>query len=422
MNIGRNVLIYTVSSLVAGAVPLLLLPIMTRYLTEQDFGAFAVVTTLIAIVTPALSWGTSALTSVEFYKMPAPRFAAAFSSFLLLPLASFAICLLLTALFGTWLGHWLELRLGWIAAAVLMALLALPQIYMCTLLRMRNEPYKYAAMEFGAALLTVGLTLSLIVGAHMDWTGRIYATGISSAVMCVISLWWLRRRGYLVARVDKESVRDATRFGAGVVLHDIGGQLIRYGDRLLLGVLLGLASTGQYAVAASIASMMLVMVAAFNRAWSPFIFARLSTGTDYDRREVVRMSYLAIGAFFVLFVCFNVATPLLYRWFVNAKFHDSMPYVLWLTLGYFFSAVYMTYIDYIFFLKKTYYLSFITSFNLACNLTLNYFLVKSYGAIGAAYAFCATMLLVTCLAFLIANRLQPMPWLDVWSRKPGPQT
>jgi O-antigen/teichoic acid export membrane protein len=53
----------------------------------------------------------------------------------------------------------------------------------------------------------------------------------------------------------------------------------------------------------------------------------------------------------------------------------------------------------------------VTAFNMTCNLGLNYVLLQHFGTIGAAMAFAITMFLVMGLAFLICNRLHPMPWL-----------
>jgi O-antigen/teichoic acid export membrane protein len=115
------------------------------------------------------------------------------------------------------------------------------------------------------------------------------------------------------------------------------------------------------------------------------------------------------------FVVFNAVVPFIYVHFIDAKFSSSEPYVRWLSVGYFFMAVYMTYVDYIFYVKKTHLLSAITTFNLAANIGLNILLVHRYGAAGAPYAFATTMFLVMVLAFIVSRRVFPMPWF-YWLR------
>lgn len=411
MSLGRSLSIYTLCSVAAGGVPLLLLPVLTRHMSPADYGVVATLTTLVAFFTPPLMWGVHALSGVEFHRTRADHFPTLFSTLLRIPAVTGLLLLALAWLLREPLAQWLQVPAAWLAAAPLFAALALLPQLMLGLLRMRNQPWTYGAMELGNAVLTVGCTFVLVVGMGLTWSGRMYAAAAAGIAMSAVAVVWLWRSGYLVRGLDRSALRPALRFGAGLVPHDLFNQVIRLADRLFIVTLLGQASAGQYAVAAQLSSAMLVLVSAFNRAWSPFLYSRLAQGTQASRAEIVRKSYFVIIGFFIIFLVFNAATPLLYRLLVDPKFHASMPYVFWLTLGYFFTSVYLTYVDYIFFLKKTHILSLITAFNMACNLTLNYFLLRHLGTIGAAMAFAATMFMVMGLAFLVSNRLHPMPWL-----------
>ncbi len=419
MSLARSFSIYTLSSFVAGAVPLLLLPVLTRYLSEADYGIAATMTTLVALFTPPLMWGTHALVSVEYHRRERDRFPIYFSSLLRLPVLAFGL-LLGVALGVAWLGaERLQVPAAWIFTAPVFALLsALPQLQRA-ILRMRNEAVAFATLEVATAVASVALTLLFIVTLGLHWEGRLYALAVCSALMSAVAVAWLVRHGYLVAGFDRQALREAFKFGAGIVPHDLFNQAIRLADRLIIVVMAGLASAGQYAVAAQVTSVMLIALSAFNRAWSPYLFSRLPGATDATRIEVVRKSYLVMAAFVVFFVLFNAAVPLLYQWLIDPKFHPSQEFVPWLSLGYLFTAVYLTYVDYIFYEKKTHILSMITFVNMSTNLLLNYLLIGAFGALGAAVAFACTMFLVMVLAFVISRRLHPMPWF-YWTKRAAP--
>jgi O-antigen/teichoic acid export membrane protein len=281
---------------------------------------------------------------------------------------------------------------------------------------MRNQPVAFAGFELFSAAFVVAISLLLVVGFDQGWQGRMLAIAIASMAGTLIALIWLARQGYLTTEFDRGDLEDAFRFGAGVVPHDLCNQAVRVADRLFLVAMVGLAGAGQYAVASQIASVMLTVLAAFNKAWAPYLFSQLRDARAGTHEAIVKISYLIICCAVLFFLVFNAAVPLLYNLFVDAKFKPSMDYVVWLTLGYVFMAAYMTYVDYIFYVKKTHFLSLITMFNLACNLLLNYLFIKRFGAIGAAYAFAMTMFVVMVMAFLISNRLHPMPWFH-WFKK-----
>ena len=416
MKLARSFSIYMLSSVAAGAVPLLLLPVLTRKLTESEYGIIAALTTLVTFFSPPLFWGLTGAVSVEHTRLSRERFSVYFSSALRLPLASFVVLMCGTAIAAPWLSKDLSVPVAWFISVPAFALLSLFPQLLLAILRMRDQAATYGAFEFFSAALAVVLSLLLVVVFGLNWQGRMLALAATYGVTTAIALVWLGRQGYLVRSFSRPDFRDAFKFGAGLVPHDLGNQAIRVADRLFLVAMVGLAGTGQYAVASQIASVMLIVLAAFNRAWAPYLFKQLRTEGPKTRRAIVRKSYLVIGCAVLFFAIFNAAVPLAYRLFVDAKFYPSMSYVVWLTLGYLFMAVYMTYIDYIFYVKKTHVLSLITLFNLACNLGLNYLFIGRFGAIGAAYAFAATMFIVMLLAFVLSNRLHPMPWF-YWLRR-----
>ena len=71
------------------------------------------------------------------------------------------------------------------------------------------------------------------------------------------------------------------------------------------------------------------------------------------------------------------------------------------------------FVGYLFYLKKTGYIAGLTVVTAVVNIVLNYFLIGSLGAIGAAYATCISFSVQALLAWVISSRLYPMPWLDL---------
>lgn len=410
MSLVRSFSIYTVSSVISAAVPVLLLPVLTHYLSEADYGAAATLQTLIAFTTPLLMFGIPAAIAVDFSKLESARRLVFISTLLRVPMLT-SVLLLIAGVFASALfAEKLGIPHVWMAITPCFALLTLFPVVLSAVLRMQENAFGFAYVELGSAILSVGLSLLMVVVFQLQWEGRMYGIAVTGLVMSVVSVAWLKRLRLLGLGFDRHMFVESLKFGMGLVPHDLGNQIVRMSDRLILAAMLGLASAGQYAVAAQIASAMLILLASFNRAWMPFLVSRLSSDSTAARISIVRMSYVVIAGFFLFFVIFNLATPLIYKLFINNKFHDSMRYVFWLTLGYLFLSVYLTYVDYIFLVKKTHLLSLVTGFNIMINIALNLLLIERYGAIGAAMAFAGTMFFVMVVTFIISNRIHPMPW------------
>jgi O-antigen/teichoic acid export membrane protein len=416
MSMKRSFVIYTASSIIASALPLALLPLMTHYLSVEEYGIVATMTTLIAFFTPTLTWGVPGIVTVEHGRLAPDTFRQFVATALSVPLVSLLVMTLLAATAAPWMAPLVQVPAPWFAALPLIAGLAvLPQV-LSAILRMSNRPMSFGLVEVGQALATVLLSYAFVVSLNGHWQGRMWAYAGAGGLTTLAALIWLASQGYLRRPAGAEMLKEVFRFGLGLLPHDLGNQAIRLADRLFLVAIVGLSGAGLYAVAAQVTAVVMVLLSAFNRVWAPYLFPRLRDPSRETERQLVRISYSVMAGFLAFFVVFNLMVPVAFSWFIDPKFHEAITYVPWLTIGYFFTSVYMTYIDYIFYVKKTYLLSMVTTLNMSLNLGLNYLLIREFGPIGAAYAFAATMFVVMLVAFWLSNKVHPMPWF-YWVRR-----
>lgn len=411
MKLGRNFIIYLLSSIVSGALPLALMPFLTYSLTPVEYGIMVTITTVIALIAPIVNWTTTAYVGVQYFKVEVKEFPVLLSSILLIPVINTVILVVLFVALQGPLSAWLGVPPGWSVAMPLMAAaLLLPQ-FAQTVLAMRDRAIGYAAYEISGALIGFMGTIVLVVYLGFAWEGRVIAAALASAALSIVAAAWFLKKGFLVRRFSSTEFRAALRFGAGGVAHDLANQALRLGDRLLIVTLIGQAAVGTYAVAVQWSSIMLTVLAAFNRAWVPFLFSTLSNAEPDSTKRIVRKTYLVWAILLIFFIAFNVVTPVGYFFLVDDRYSSSIDAVFWLTLGYFFNGIYFTVVNYIFYMKKTNILAMITTLNLILNTGISYFLIGIYGALGAAISFAITAAIVMCLTFVISYKLHPMPWL-----------
>ena len=106
---------------------------------------------------------------------------------------------------------------------------------------------------------------------------------------------------------------------------------------------------------------------------------------------MVKVVWVFIGVIVFAFFCVWIGIPLIFRWFVDAKFSEGSKDVVWISLGYFFQGMYLLFANIIFYLKRTKILFYLSFINIIINLSLNYFLIPMLGHIGAAYAICISV-------------------------------
>lgn len=410
MTLRRSFLIYLTSTGLAAAVPILLMPILTRQLAPSDYGQMSMLLTLVALLTPMVSFGSLPFIGVAFHQQDAQGLRRTLSSVLWIPVITSLVLTVVGALIGRWLTAPLGLPPIWITLAPLIALATtLPQV-MLILLRMRDQPVGYGVVEVGNSVLNFLATLALLMGVGLGWTARGVAMAATGLVLSAIALIWLRRHNLIGEAPRAQTMREAVRFGAGVVPHDVANQGMRIADRFMIMALMGTAAAGEYAVAAQMAAMMLLILSAFNRAWTPFLFSRLKLDTPEADAEIVRMMRYAILAIVAGYALFVALVPVLFDLLVDPRYHGAIGPTIWIATGHLFVGIYLTYVDNIFFLKKTAYLSMVTGSAVVLNVVLSYVLIGHYGVGGAGIAFAGTSAAIMIATFVIVNRLRPLPW------------
>ncbi|MFV0624652.1 lipopolysaccharide biosynthesis protein [Sphingomonas sp. ac-8] len=411
MKLGRNFVIYLASSIAAGALPLVLMPFLTHALAPGEYGVMVTVTTVVALIGPLVNWATTAYIGVQYFKVPAELFPSTLSSVLILPIVNVAVLLAVFLLARGPMSAWLDIPPAWVAIIPVMSLLLFLPLMAQTILAMRDRAIGFAAIEISGAAINFVMTIAFVLWLGWGWEGRIVAAIVASTTLTAIALIWFVRRGFLRRHFMDDVFRDALRFGAGGVAHDLANNALRLGDRLLIVTLVGQAAVGTYAVAVQWTTIMLTVLTAFNRAWVPFLFRSLADDTPAARQRIVRYTYLVWLGLLAFWLLFTLATPIGYNLLVDQRYHGSIGAAFWLSLGLFFNGIYLTVVNYLFYLKKTHILACVTVCNLILNMSLAYGLIGIYGSVGAALAFAVTAFVVMVLTFGISQRLYPMPWL-----------
>lgn len=407
----KNASIYTVTALVNSAIPFLLLPILTSYLSPGDYGKLSLMQALLVFVLPFISMGISGGVSVNFIKLGKEEFSSyvgtAVSLLGTITLVGIALSLLL-GYFAS--GGLFGLPLFWIMLLPLWAFSQSIFVFTLSLIQAHENPVTYGFMQIGYTALNLGLTLFLVMVLLFGWEGRQYAILLSSVVFVFISLWKLRSMGLMIFAWGHAHIRDIFSFGLPLIPHALGGALLGMSDRILISQLIGQDALGGYAVAMQIASIVIVVGSALGQAWTPFFYRRISSESQQNSRELVKYTYM-IFLFIALIVgAVMLLSSAIFSLLIDARYHENYKYAIWLALGCGFNALYFIISGYIFFHKKTHILSVLTVFTGLLSFTLNFFSISIFGLPGAVAVYVFTWFLFFIGAWIMANRIHPMPW------------
>jgi O-antigen/teichoic acid export membrane protein len=411
MNFLKSLSIYTTTSILNSAIPFLLLPILTNYLTVEEYGLLAIIQIFIIFTIPFISINIQSTLQLEYHELEADKFALWVSSVLVIPLVTIFLVILFFILFESFIHSFMNTSLLWI---VLIPLIAFMQVVPQTILsiyKISERPIDYAKYQLSLTAINLFLTVGLVVLLNLNWEGRVLAIFISYFIFTMVGIYLLIKMKLIVLRIEKTYIKKALQLGTPLILHVVSATLFMMSDRLFISYYLGNEALGIYAVGAQVAMIALIVQQSFNQAWVPYLFKNLKIGSMESKIKIIKISYASLLFFLLLPFFILLINPLFFHFFINEKFIDAMPYVFWIALGYSLLGMYKVVTNYIFYTKRVKLLSTMTFLSLLINLILNYLLIQKYGAIGVAYGTSITVAIFFIIAFIIANRVHPMPWL-----------
>ena len=267
----------------------------------------------------------------------------------------------------------------------------------------RKRAYIYAS---GANVaMTVVFTVFLVVFANQGARGLLLGNFGASAVV-VLGLWWvLRRRVSLKVRIA--DLRAMLRFGLPTVPADASVYALQVADRFYLFRVFSQTAAGQYAIAIKLATVVFVAVRGFQYAWPPLAY---SIESDEEAAQLYSLvtTYYALATGVV--VC---AVALLGRWMVRLlaahEYFGAYRALPWLALGW---ALYGLYLVFVAISGR----ARVTSRNfpagaagLAVNIALLLVLVPHSGAglgiAGAGIALCGAYVAMLLVMYLLTRSL-----------------
>jgi len=188
--------VYVFSSFFNQGVNILLLPLFTYYLTPFDYGILSLVNTTISVVSIFVMVGADGAIRRQFYKLKGNEFAQFFISSLFTCLISFIVISILIVATAWWLGSLTHVPIKWILLSPVISFTSVLPTILLGLYRVEQKATSYAVVSNLMTLANLGLAIWLIVGAGMNYEGRLYSILVVNLVFSAISVFVIKKNDY----------------------------------------------------------------------------------------------------------------------------------------------------------------------------------------------------------------------------------
>ncbi|MDO3642472.1 lipopolysaccharide biosynthesis protein [Mucilaginibacter sp. L3T2-6] len=410
----KNSVLYTLTDAINKAIPFLLLPLLTHYLVPAEYGIvsnFSVYTSVLLIF---IGLSLQGAISVNYYKLSKKQLAEYISNVISITFFTAIICSVLVLIFSPQIINTLHIPVNYLLAGILIALSQSFTAINLTLWQLEEKAIKYGIYEITQTALNISLSLLFIISYSLGWRGRLDGFFIAACSYGLFSLYILYDRGYFTLSIQKAYLKDAVFFSLPLLPHSLSIWIRSGIDRIYISKLIGEAATGIYATGFQFGLLVSFITMAFNNAYVPYLFKSLSIEDEHvlkrTKLKLAKFTYLYLLLLVISCVVLIGMSILLVNNFLSAKYLESKWFIPWAILAQTFQGMYLMFVNYIYFVKKTRLLAYITFICSLLQVVLSYILIKHFGAIGAAYSTTLISFINFVAVWIYSARAYDMPW------------
>ena len=385
----RSIGIYTFTNFFSKGASFLLLFIFTNpvYILPSENGLLSLFSNSMLFLMPFVSMGIIHSTSTDFFKMGKEEFRSFFTTGFIMPIAVTLFSIMVLFLFRNQLqnSYGFPYLFAWLIP--LITFLTFCNEQFLSLIRNNNEPMVYLKANVSKTILDMGVSFLLVVIFAWRWEGRVAGILVSYLLLTLYAFYYFKKRGYLFGSIKKEHITSELIYAVPIIAMQVSIFCMSSSDKFFLSAFTHdhNETVGIYSVASIFGSIIIVFCTALLQYVFPKIYAELSSdNTDYTSIRKHFIFYLtAILGGSLLIVIF---TPLLYHYFINAKYHPALRYIYILCAGYFLWSVTYFFYSFLLYYKKKRKILGLSFLGIVISLGCNYFFIPKWQDYGAALA------------------------------------
>lgn len=408
----KNSLIYLIPSIVGGLLPIIALPIFTRILTKEDYGAFALANVYALFVSGIANFGLAMGYERNFFETKGAKTTAGllYSTLSFVILTSSVSCIV-TSLFRNQISkaiigsqNYSNLLFVSLCACIVVNVKNYYLIYF----KNTENAKSLVFYSIDETFLTFACSMFMVVYLRVGVIGLALGQLIASTV--ILTMVFLRLSKTLPFAFNwpllKNSIKISLPLTPSFFISVIGNQF----DKYLLGMLGSLGGVGIYSIGQRIGSLVFTIMTAMQNVFNPQIYKRMfNTG-----KEILS----PIGKYLTPFAYLSIAVGLLISLFAEEVVHLLMPRMYYgaipvITLmSMYYCVMFPGKINgtQLLFMKKTHISLCLSFLWLTLNISFVLFFVRRHGVMGAAWGVFLASFTYAVIAFVVAQHYYRINW------------
>ncbi|MGQ5557384.1 lipopolysaccharide biosynthesis protein [Proteus mirabilis] len=394
----KNILIYFGSDLLAKAIPFLLIPLLTRYLSPTEYGDISILNIVIEIITILILLGANTYFRVEFFRTSDREtllynlFFNVFINFIVLTF----ILIIISIYFNDLVFNVKNFIFISIISFFQSIFYIIISYYQCS---EKSLVVGISNISFSIISNTLFITL-IIYGLREE--ARYYSYFIGIALISIILFLNLTLKNKTT--IEKLFIdKSYYKFGFSILPHAISWWARSGIERILISYFMSNFYVGIYSLSLQFISLLVIISNAVNQAIAPSIMLNLKNKKKKEIKKLIKKSLiintlfcLSLSVFSIFFIVF----------FVSEKYVEIRYLLAFMSLGYIFQSIISTYSNIIYFFNKNLFLSKVTFISSFINIALVYIAMNYINSLYSVVTISTiTYLFTSIIIILRSNKL-----------------
>jgi len=413
----KRIFIYGLSDSISKVAPFIIIPIILKYLTPEDYGRVANFMAVSNMFIPLILLNGHTYYTIEFHKTSIIERESLFWNIFNISCLLLLLAIIFTSIFKQVFFESFGLGINWIYGAVFLSFFNGFILFFEAIQRMYEKVKLFAAIKISNSILSALLALLFVVGFNLSWEGRIYAFILTSFI--TLSIYFFIQTKFKLT-FNFKIATGFLAFGLPLLPHSLAGWARSAVEKGMVTSITSIGDNGILAVAGLSMVVIGIVSTSIFSAINPEILSLLAKidqgNNDKKKRSIVIMSLTSIFTIAIVIFLFYPINYLFFKYYLDESYLEGFRYVPFFLISSFFGAIYALFSLYIINEKKSKLLSKITVTSVIIHLIITYFALRTYGVMGMVIATTFFSFFQSVVVAYYAHKLRPMPWLSIFKK------
>lgn len=405
----KNSGIYGIVSMLQKCIGFLLLPLYTSYLTTNDYGIIAVVTSIISFLSILYTLSLNASINRYYfeYKDDEEKLKEFWGTNILFILLNSLMITIVLILFRKFLLQPLAKDIPFFPYILLgLISITLNPIYSIhqSILQTQQQAKKYGITNLTYFILNILLTIFFVVILKIGAVGVLAATSITDGMFFTYTVFTFLPK--LTFKINRNYLKKSLKYSIPLIPHSLAGWTMSMIDRIFLNGMKSTASVGIYNIGFQFGNILNMLTTAVNQAYVPWFYEKMAN-KQKNEKEILNFAEIAIFAYGFIAMVMSLLGPEIMRIMTTSKFREGWKAIPFIAFAYVFNGIYYFFVNPLFYNSKGTKFVPIGTFTAAIlNMLLNLLMIPKYGFIGASLASLLANLIASILIFFISYKIE----------------